>query len=72
MSVINLRNGGDMVRNIKDLRIKNGLTQVELTKIMGVTQPAIRAWESGDACPSVDKLPLLARTLRCKIEELYD
>lgn len=42
--------------NIKKLRKQLGLTQVEMAKLLDVTQATISAWENG-ACPSaIEKL----------------
>lgn len=56
---------------IKELRISRGLTQEELAQKINVTQGAISQWEKGLAQPTSDKLPELAKVLRCSIDELY-
>ena len=38
----------DMGQRIKELRIKNGLTQEELGKYIGVQKSAIRKYEKGE------------------------
>lgn len=57
---------------IRRLRKKAGLTQAELAKAMGYNSPTIvTMWESGDRKPPSDKLPQLAKTLECSIDELF-
>lgn len=57
--------------DIKTLREKMGITQVELAARLNVTQPTIAMWETGEAMPRADKLPELARVLGCSIDELF-
>ena len=59
------------MENIKVLREKVGLTQVELAEAIGVTQACVAIWESGKALPNSDKLPKLSEVLSCTIDELY-
>ena len=57
---------------IKALREGKNLTQEELCKKIGVSQPAIAKWETGDSLPRADKLPQLAQILGCKIDDLFE
>lgn len=57
--------------NIKYLRNKKRLTQKELAKAIGATQPTVACWETGRANPAADKLPAIASALGCTIDELY-
>ena len=56
---------------IKALRLKAGLSQIELSIIMGVAQPTVAGWESERISPSSDKLPEIAKALNCTIDDLY-
>lgn len=56
---------------LEQLRKKAGLTQEQLSKLIGVNQTAISQWEKGRTCPTSDKLPELAKALGCSIEELF-
>lgn len=56
---------------IKHLREKAGLTQLELALRMNVGQSCIAMWENGENSPRADKLPELARILGCTIDDLY-
>ena len=46
--------------NIKDLRIKYGLTQAELGEIAGVTDKAVSSWEKGNAEPRMGAIQKIA------------
>ena len=45
-------------------------TQREVAKKLGVRESAVSKWESGQAKPRADKLPILAKLYGCTIEEL--
>lgn len=49
-----------------------GLTQAALATILGVSQAAVAAWESGAKLPSAHKLPAIAAALSCTIDDLYN
>ena len=57
---------------LKEAREAAGLTQVALGESVGVEQHTISQWESGHRTPRADKLPLLARVLGCKIDDLFE
>lgn len=57
---------------IKALRLKAGLSQIELSRIMGVAQPTVSDWESEKISPSSDKLPKLTKVLNCTLDDLYE
>lgn len=56
--------------NIKKAREKAGLTQQELADKLGVGQSAVAMWESQKALPRTDKLPVLAKVLKCSVGAL--
>ena len=56
---------------IKELRIRKGLSQKELAEILKVAQPSVYSWESGRCAPSAKLLPALAAALGCSIDELF-
>lgn len=58
--------------NIKSLRTARGMTLAELARRCGVTLVAVHQWEAGTTFPSADKLPMIANSLGCKIDDLYD
>lgn len=57
---------------IKELRQKAGITQVELSKRLNVCQSAIAMWESGVNAPRADKLPEIAKILKCDVADLFE
>ena len=58
--------------NIKNLRLKAGLTQVELAKKMHVDQAAVSRWESGETKPLKKSHKRLAKVLGCTVDELLN
>lgn len=60
-----------MVMQIKKLRKACGMTQEQLAARMGVVQHAISQWEHEVFLPPTRQLPLLAKTLKCTISDLF-
>ena len=58
------------MENLRRLREAAGLTQVELSAMVGVTQTALSAWELGTAMPSVNNLLRLCAALDTSPAEL--
>lgn len=56
---------------IRVVRKKCGITQAQLAEKIGVNQKAVSQWERGDTNPSADKLPAIAATLGCTIDDLF-
>ena len=48
-----------------------GLTQEVLANRLGVTNQAVSKWESGQSCPDVQLLPLLADVFRVSMDALF-
>ena len=48
------------MNNIKKIRIKRNITQVDLAKVINVKQETISAYESGKAQPSCEALIKIA------------
>lgn len=57
--------------SIKMLRLKAGMTQVQLAKKMHVDQAAVSRWESGATKPMRKTHKRLAKVLNCTVEELF-
>ena len=55
---------------IKTLREKQGLTQERLGEIINEKRTTISMWETAGTLPHASKLPLLAKTLHCTVDEL--
>ena len=58
------------MNRIKDKRDAAKLTQVELSKLLGISQSAIAMWETGQSFPRTELLPKLAEILNCSVDEL--
>jgi transcriptional regulator with XRE-family HTH domain len=50
-------------KQIKETRIKSGLSQAELAEKLDVSQPLVSVWERGKGKPSVDQLKKLSEVL---------
>ena len=57
--------------NLRQKRVLAQLTQEELARLTGVTRQTIIAIEKGNYSPSVLLALRLARSLQCKVEELF-
>lgn len=57
---------------IKQMREGLKLTQAEIAKRMGVSQPYVAQLEREDANPEFDTLKKLAKAMGCKAWELID
>lgn len=55
---------------LKEIRIKNEITQEELSKKLDVGQNTVSQWETGERMPRADKLLQLAEILGCTVDEL--
>lgn len=56
---------------LKARRKANGITQVQLAELMGVSQSTVCGWETGVVKIPSDKLPLLADLYGCTIDALF-
>ena len=61
---------GEETVNIKNIREKAGVTQIELAKALNIGQSAVAAWETGQALPRADKLIQIAEVLHCTVDDL--
>lgn len=52
-------------------RKRQGLTQEELAKKLGVTNQSVSKWESAQCCPDIALLPALADIFEISIDELF-
>ena len=55
---------------LKELRKENGMTQLQLAEIMGVTDKAVSKWERDLSVPDVNSIPKLAETFGVTVDEL--
>lgn len=56
---------------IRKLRERANLTQGQLAATLQVDKTTISKWETGGATPRADKLPEIARALKCSIDDLF-
>jgi len=56
---------------LKTMRKKVNLTQVEVANFLGITQGAIMQWETGRTSPKAELLPKIAELYKCTIDELF-
>ncbi len=55
---------------IKQIREKNGISQVQLSNILAVDRSTIAKWETGMSVPRAGTLKKLAAYFGCTIDEL--
>ncbi len=48
---------------LKEIRQKQGITQIELSKALNVQQSTVSMWETGASKPPLDKVSALAQAL---------
>lgn len=56
---------------LKELRIKNGMTQQQLADESGITLRTIQRIENGDVKPSIHSLKILGKVLESDLSNLY-
>jgi transcriptional regulator with XRE-family HTH domain len=64
-----MSNYGKPESDLAQLRIKKGLTQLQLAVLVGVTPGTIQGWER-NGLPQISKYRRLAEVLGCKLEQL--
>jgi len=57
---------------IREYRLRLGLSQLELGKLIGKARNQVSAWERGSQLPSVRTLLRLAKALNTLAEALYE
>ncbi|SHE46970.1 DNA-binding transcriptional regulator, XRE-family HTH domain [Marinitoga hydrogenitolerans DSM 16785] len=60
------------MKKIKFYRLKKGLTQKKLAKLLNVQQNTVAMWETGRSKPPLDKALKIAKALGTTVEELFD
>lgn len=56
--------------NIMMLRKENGMTQEQLATALGISFQAVSKWETGNSCPDISTLPLLADLFSVSVDQL--
>ena len=59
------------INGFEKCRRRAGLTQVEASKALNVTQGTISAWENDRVYPTGNKVVAIAELYGCTIDELY-
>ena len=57
--------------NLKNQRLKCALSQKQIADYLNITPQSVSKWENGDALPSIDYLPKLAKCLNCDINAFF-
>ena len=60
----------DIAEKLKQLRIKNGLSQERLAEQLCVSRQAVSKWETGEALPDMENMIALARLYGTSLDEL--
>ena len=65
------KNHKKLINNLEQLRKKAGLTQGDLSESAEVSRKSINAIENGIYVPSTVLALKIAKTLRCKVEDIF-
>ncbi len=57
--------------NIKEYRVKNGYTQEQLARIIGVSGNTVSLYETGSFDPSLKVICRMLDTFNCTFEQLF-
>ena len=61
----------NLLNNLEELRKRSGLTQQELSEAAEVSRKSINAIENGIYVPSTVLALKIAKTLECKVEDIF-
>lgn len=56
--------------NLKIMRIRKGMTQIELAKKIGKSSNTVYFYESGFSAPRTETLEKLANALDCEVKDI--
>jgi putative transcriptional regulator len=59
-----------MRKELRELRNKSGLTQMEVAERLRVDQTTVSKWENGEALPRTEMLFLIASLFGVKVDEI--
>ena len=59
------------MNGIAEMRKKAGMKQQDLADALNLDRSTVSKWETGEAFPTGNKLPLIAKALKCEISELF-
>lgn len=60
------------MKKLTELRLANNMSQIELSKKVGVTDSAICQYESGKRMPNIKMLKKIATVFNCSVDELLE
>jgi len=66
------KNHKKLLNNLEELRRSAGLTQLDLSESSDVSRKSINAIENGIYVPSTVLALKIAKTLNCKIEDIFE
>ncbi|MDC3170586.1 helix-turn-helix transcriptional regulator [Bacteroidota bacterium] len=66
------RNHKNLNNNLEEIRKSAGMTQLELSESADVSRKSINAIENGIYVPSTVLALKIAKTLGCKVEDLFN
>lgn len=58
-------------RRLREVRRARDLTQSDVAKAVGVSDPAVASWETGHSSPDAERLPALAKVLGQDLDHLF-
>lgn len=59
------------MKNLKQLRLKKGLTSKQLADKVGLSISSINAYEQGIRKPSYDNIKKISEVLKCSTDKLF-
>ena len=57
---------------VKKYRERNGLSQKEFGRLIGVSAQAVYKWEQNMCCPDIIFLPYIAKILGCTTDDFFE
>ena len=61
-----------LINRLKFFRLKNGVNQSEMGKLVGVTRQTISQIERGDSSPAVTIALKIAKVFNVKVEDIFE
>lgn len=58
-------------KNLKELRLKQNLTQLEVSILLGISRQSISKWEQDISLPLVTYIVPLSKIYCCSIEDFF-
>lgn len=62
----------EISQNIKEIRLKSGMSQEEFAERIGVSRQTVINWEKGKSLPSVEKIGVIINQCSTSFEEIFD